>query len=96
MSLPCGPSVVPVAAAVAGESVCCAEAGGWAVGVGTDAYCSAFGGGGQVGFAVVELSSVELVAVFVGWDVCGGHGEGGHSEVWVVEGVYGVDSCAPV
>lgn len=44
----------------------------------------------------MELSAVELVAVFVGWDIFGGHGEGGGFKVGVFEGVYGVDAGAPV
>lgn len=42
------------------------------------------------------LSSVELVAVFVGWNVFRGHGKRGHFEVGMLKGIYGVDSRAPI
>lgn len=44
----------------------------------------------------MELSAIQLVALFVNWDILRLHGEGLHFEVWVLNGVDCVDSRAPV
>lgn len=80
----------------ASVSVSGVEAGVGAVDVGSNSYCAAFGGGGEVRFTVMKLSAIELVTVFVGWDIFGGHGEGGGFKVGMFEGVDSVDAGAPV
>lgn len=99
ISLPCRPSVVSVPAAIGAVppvSISGVEAGRGAIRIGTNTYCAALGCRRQVGFAIVKLSSVELVAVFVRWDVFGSHGQRGHFEVGVFQCIYGVDPSAPV
>jgi hypothetical protein len=44
----------------------------------------------------VELSSVQLVAFFIFWDLVRLHGQGLHLEVAVIESIDGVDASSPV
>lgn len=103
ITLPCwAAAVVSVPAVVHGVSaaaivaVSAVEAGRGAIGIGANTHRTALWSRRQGGLTVLELSAVELVALFVCWDLVRRHGQRCHFKVRVFEGVDGIDARSPV
>lgn len=92
--VPISTPVDPVAATAV--SVTAVEARRGTVRVWTQSYSTTLRRWRKSGLAVVELSTIQLMTLFVEWYLVRLKRKGHHLEVWMLQSINRVDSCSPV